>query len=205
MPRSILLGFLLASLVCSRAKADEHHTSLFEVLATGDSTRPTLINSTSSNATFSSAIGYGGGVIYGQQLQGSIYLRSIFLEGGAFFSRRKWDDSVTGQQTLGVIEAPLFFNIRMASFLSINLGGYYALNNFSSRVSYINNQDYGVLGGLEITVPFTQQRALVFGVNYLNGLSNVSNAGGNLALKDVQVYAGLRFGRMGLDTFFPSW
>lgn len=198
-------GFLLCSWTSPEARADVSNVSDFKLLATGDYTTPVLANSSTANATFNSKIGYGGGMIYGHQLRGGIYSRGLFIEGGVFYSRRSWDDSVNGKVSTGVIEVPIYLNLRIFRFISLNAGGYYSFNNIGAQTSYIIGHDYGLLLGGEIVIPFSQKREFIFGVNYESGLANVSNVGGNLELKDVQVFIGMRFGRMGQDTFFASW
>ncbi len=113
---------------------------------------------------------------------------------GAGYRSRQYTQG--GNQTTGLIDGTLAFEIYLGRFIELGLGGYYSYIMSKTQASLAGN-DYGALGKLQFNIPLGQKAALVLGGEYHYALSRLTITGGNVTPHDVVGFAGIRFGASG--------
>ena len=193
---SAILGLFLAGIISSSAFAGTALT--LDAVGTYGK-----LSNNATGATDNYAFGFPGGAAL-LEFRGA---SPLGLELGGWYLSRNTQETIGAQTTYDQYWAQGTANLtlHMNRHLMLSGGGYYAAQTSGDNFHGIGTspKDYGVMGGVDLLLPFAAGTALDLGARYQYGLANIANNSGysanSVKLEAFSFVVGLRFGGTGMS------
>jgi hypothetical protein len=167
------------------------------------STTPQMTTATGAKVTTKAKTGLLGGALLDLGLSGM-----TSFETGALYNISRFSGNTNGVDfTLSVpsVNVPVLIRFHPLPLLSFGLGGYYSYRTGNVKVESIsvpnvsiaNNtskSDYGAVGSVRLHLPVGALTTFIVDGRYLYGIPDLDKTGAKFKTRQIQAFAGLRFG-----------
>jgi hypothetical protein len=178
----------------------------FSVFGDGAYSKETVAVTGIPSVSSNTKLGFGGGA----QVEFGLGPMAG-LEVGAVYLGRKTDISplnpAFGELTYHYLQVPVQVRIWLNHFITVGVGGYYAMalgditdangNTATYSTAGLKKSDLGLIGSLGFNVPLAPTTSLMAEGRYAMGLQDINDpavAGASTKWTDIQMLVGLRFG-----------
>lgn len=118
----------------------------------------------------------------------------VNIEAGLLYLPRRYEEQIV-ERSLDTLEVPVVLRFSALPVLSFAAGGYFArVVNANATETFLDQNDYGIVGSVAIRVPVAPTLGVLLDVRYLHGIANLDKRAPNeLERRDFQILAGLNF------------